>query len=93
MPLGHQLAQVAHAAGESAKLGDLPEGTCVVVLSAFLDPDMLELRYTLAAAGVEYVCIHEPDEPYCGEMTAIGIKPQPRTKKLKKLLQHFTLAK
>lgn len=93
MPVGHQLAQVAHAAAESAKLGDLPEGTCVVVLQAFNDPDMIELKYQLGAAGIEFVVIQEPDEPYCGEMTAIGVKPQPRTKKLKKLFQQFKLAK
>lgn len=92
IPLGHQLAQVTHAAGESAKLGELPPGTHAVVLHAHPE-DFVDFKYVLAREGIEFVLIQEPDEPYCGEIMAIGIKPQPRSKKLKKLMQHFKLAK
>lgn len=84
---------MTHAAGESAKLGDLPDGTHAVVLHATDPEELLELKYWLIDAGIEFVCINEPDEPYCGDLMAIGIKPQPRTKKLKKLMQQFKLAK
>lgn len=75
MPHGHQLAQAVHAAGES---GPALPGTYAVVLSATLD-QLRDLADKLAFYSVPHAVIREPDPPYFGEVTAIGLRPQPRS--------------
>lgn len=73
LPVGFLAAQVVHAAGESSP-GDLPCGTIAVVLVA--SPEELEaLERRLAREGIAHVAIREPDAPWNGMLTAIGIAP------------------
>ena len=81
MPHGHQLAQAVHAAGES---GPVSPGTYAIVLSASLSA-LSELADKLAFYSVPHTVIREPDAPYLGEVTAIGLYPQPRS-----LLRKYT---
>jgi peptidyl-tRNA hydrolase len=69
-------AQVTHAAGESST-GSLGPGTYAVVLAA--PPDQLAaLERLLRSEGVPHKAIRENDEPFNGELMAIGLRPAPR---------------
>lgn len=86
MPHGHQLAQAVHAAGESGPA--LPD-TYAVVLSASLG-QLRELVDKLAFYSVPHAVIREPDAPYLGAITAVGLRPQPRSS-LRKYTKGFRL--
>jgi hypothetical protein len=92
VPLGVQLAQVTHAAGESSPGCTLPKNTHAVVLHA-TEEQLLALEIRLHAAGLDFSAIREPDAPFNGAITAIGLAPQPRTQALKRLMSGFKLAK
>lgn len=83
-------AQVTHAAGESSP-GDLPLGTYAVVLGADTKT-LLELERKLQREALSFVSIRENDEPYAGELLAIGIKPDRRSK-LKRYFSSLSLLK
>ena len=77
LPHGVQVAQTAHAAGESVPecSAPLPEGTIVVALAV---PDEQTLR-TVAAAlehhSLRHKIIVENDGLYAGQAMAIGVRP------------------
>lgn len=89
LPLGLLCAQVVHAAGESSP-GDIPPGTHAVVLGCTED-ELYSLARYLARTGVPHALIHEDDEPYRGQLLAIGLRParkselRPHVKKLRLL--------
>lgn len=91
LPRGLQAAQIVHAAGESSP-GDLPAGTYAVVLAVPGKHELAAEAYRLTKAGIEFTPIYEPDAPYCGELMAIGLKPQ-RKEKLKRHLSSLPLLK
>jgi Peptidyl-tRNA hydrolase PTH2 len=91
MPHGVQLAQLTHAAGESVVGRELPPDTHAVVLAAAGEDELLAISAALAQAGVEHVTIREPDPPYLGAATALGIPPQERAP-LRRLLRHLKRA-
>jgi hypothetical protein len=81
-------AQVTHAAGESAG-GLLRPGTYAVVLQA--PKDHLEsLEEVLEAQDIPHRAIRENDPPYSGELMAIGVCPNERSK-LKKYFSSLPL--
>lgn len=71
---GALLAQVVHAAGESASLRmwPLPNDTRAVVLSATKE-QLATLRTALEDNCVSHAAILETDGPMAGVITAIGI--------------------
>jgi hypothetical protein len=74
LPHGVQVAQTAHAAGESAG-GPLPEGTIVVALAV---PDEVALHAIVAALlrqGLTYQLVVENEGPYASQAMAIGVTP------------------
>lgn len=77
LPTGFLAAQLVHAAGESAP-GGLPPETNAVVLAVPGEPELLALSARLAQLGVPHHLVREPDPPYHGAATAIGLPPQPR---------------
>lgn len=79
LPLGMLAAQVVHAAGESSP-GSLPEHTYAVVLAAKSSVQLADLSIDLTAAGIAHRCIYESDEPYCGQLLAVGVAPDLRSK-------------
>ena len=94
LSLGAALAQCTHAAGESSRLApELPDNTHAVVLRAEDEQALLRLDAELTARGIVHVCVREPDEPYCGQMTAIGVKPCLRESTLKRIMRGFPLFK
>jgi hypothetical protein len=93
MPFGAQLAQATHAAGESSRLApDLPDNTHAVVLHASGEPELLALEQTLCGLGIPHRAIREPDAPYLGAITAIGVQPMGRAV-LRPLLSQLPLAR
>jgi peptidyl-tRNA hydrolase len=74
LPRGFLAAQVVHAAGESSP-GDLPHGTYAIVLAAASEAHLRHLAVELEQAGVPHTLITEPDAPWNGAATAIGLQP------------------
>jgi peptidyl-tRNA hydrolase len=90
LPLGFLAAQVVHAAGESSQ-GNLNHGTNAVVLAVPDEPALEAMRLRLEAAGVAHVAIHEPDAPWNGQLTAIGLRPVYDRARLRPLLSSLPL--
>jgi hypothetical protein len=95
MPLGDQFAQLLHAAGRSVQyqLGE-DDNTHAVALTATNEEALLRLSYQLdheSPRPIPHVLVREPDPPYNGQVTALGICPQIRDKRLRKLLAKFPL--
>lgn len=74
LPRGTQAAHLVHAAGESSP-GGLPKDMHAVVLTVPDEGALLALASRLERAGVAHVVIDEPDAPYNGQRTAIGVVP------------------
>lgn len=90
LPLGFLAAQIVHAAGESSP-GNLTTGTNAVVLSVPDEPALHLLKRRLQGAGVPHVSVFEPDEPWCGSMTAIGLAPVADRRQVRRLLEDLPL--
>ena len=90
LPVGFLAAQVTHAAGESSP-GNLPHSTNAVVLAVPDEATLREYHARLERAGVAHVIIHEPDPPWLGQMTAIGLVPIADRRALKPLLSSLPL--
>lgn len=89
MPTGAQFAQLLHAAGESSP-GNLPEGTYAIALAVRGERELLEAAMALERHGIPHKLIREPDPPFNGAATAIGVVPCPR-EKVRRLLARYTL--
>lgn len=76
LPTGFAMAQVVHAAGESALGGAVPDGTNAVVLEARDEAHLREIFAKLEAKRLSPFLICEPDAPYHGQATAIGLPPR-----------------
>jgi hypothetical protein len=93
-PVGVQAAMIIHAAGESAQLGGAAAArppTHAVALTAS-EGELCALERELARAGVAYVFVREPDEPWRGAPMAIGVAPMPRAR-VRRLLAHLPLVR
>jgi peptidyl-tRNA hydrolase len=90
LPLGDLAAQLVHAAGYSALLAPLPPGTNAVVLSVPGEAELLALEALLRSRGLTFAAVREPDAPFNGALTAIGIAPGPRAS-LRRLLKRLPL--
>jgi len=75
LPIGNQVSQLVHAAGESSP-GNLPNDTHAVVLAARDEVELLKISERLYKRGIEHRLIREPDLE--NQATAIGVPPQPR---------------
>ena len=74
LPVGFLAAQVTHAAGESVD-GPVPPETNAVVLAVHDEASLVDLAARLCAAQIPHALIREPDPPWCGAATAIGLRP------------------
>jgi peptidyl-tRNA hydrolase len=90
LPLGFLAAQITHAAGESSP-GNLNQGTYAVVLAVHDEASLYLLQRQLQRAGVPHVSITEPDPPWNGALTAIGIVPTTDRRLLKSVLGSLPL--
>jgi peptidyl-tRNA hydrolase len=90
LPIGFLTAQIVHAAGESAP-GNLKSGTHAVVLAVRSESALLLLERQFQRAGVKHVAIREPDPPYNGALTAIGLAPVADRSIVRKLVSRLPL--
>lgn len=81
--------QAAHAAAESIRSLPVDPETRCCVLVADTSGLLERLHEQLTAAGIDHVIIHEPDPPYDGAATAVGIAPVADRGALKPFVGHF----
>ena len=86
-------SQIAHAAGESMLVeherGYDPGLIHVVLLVAKHSDDLETLGRALVGAGIPHVVIREPDPPYNGVATAVGISPTLDRERVRALVSVF----
>lgn len=90
LPHGFQAAQICHAAGESVSF-NLPPNTNAVVLGVESEDELCDIGRRLVQAGIRHVPIYEPDPPYYGQHTAIGIVPVEDRSVVKKIIGKLPL--
>lgn len=71
---GVAAVQAAHAASEAIQSLPVPNDTYVCVLVADSQEAMLAIASRLEGAGLVIARVIEPDPPYNGTMTAIGVE-------------------
>ena len=94
LPLGDQLAQSVHAAGESSDPKPEP-GTTAVVLHALDEQHLLIIRDRLIRSGLKHHCVTEcpDDEDYPSQLMSIGLAPTTDRAAVRKVLSSLPLAK
>lgn len=75
---GVLVCQAIHAATECIRTAPVSNQTHVVALVAETSAELEALALRLAGAGIHHVLIREPDPPYNGAATAVGVEPQDR---------------
>jgi hypothetical protein len=78
-----------HAAGESSP-GNIDSGTYAIVLEAKSEEELKTLATKLWNNRIEFIKVYEPDEPYSGQLMALGVVPDYRHK-LRKHLSNLPL--
>jgi hypothetical protein len=73
--IGVAISQAVHAATEVLLRPIVRKDTRVVVLEIETAEELEDLSRKLMLADIHHVVIREPDEPYKGNPTAIGIEP------------------
>jgi peptidyl-tRNA hydrolase len=91
LPLGVIVSQTIHAAGESAG-NKITQNTHAIALAVPSEQELLALESKLREAKIPHRAIREPDPPFNGQITAIGLVPAPR-EALKKYLSQYPLLK
>lgn len=91
VPVGVQLAQTIHAAGESSP-GQLPPDTFAVALHARDEDHLRRIAERLRQRAFPHHPIFEPDPPWNGQLMSIGVPPMDRAL-LKKVLSSLPLAR
>jgi len=80
-------AQLAHAAGETGP------GHYVVILAAKSEQHLLQIERKLQQLEIKHKSIREPDPPFNGSITAIGIYPVIDRKLVRKVTSKLQLLK
>lgn len=85
--------QAAHAAGESMVLahpnGYDPSRIHVVLLVAKSSQELEDLGTTLQCESIPHIVIREPDAPYNGVATAVGISPTTDRERVRPFVNSF----
>jgi hypothetical protein len=94
LPLGNQLAQAIHAAGESATPRPQP-GCRAVALHAADETHLKIIAARLDKADIRHHCVYESDDDakYPSQLMSIGVPPTSDRDKLRKVLGSLPLAK
>ena len=95
LPHGVQVAQTAHAAGESVSESQapLPDGTIVVALGVPNEEALLRIAQALGAESQTYKLIMESDGPYAGQAMALGVRPTRDRAAVRKAVSSLPLVK
>ncbi len=62
-----------------------------MVLSVKSELELREVGDKLRAADIPHIYIHEPDAPYFGQLTAIGLAPTTDRSRVKRVLSSLPL--
>ncbi len=92
LPVGLQIANTIHAAGESTP-ARVPPATSAVGLAARDEVQLLEIGARLAQAGIAHVPIIEEDGEHAGHLMAIGCEPTIDRESMRRVLSALPLAK
>lgn len=94
LPVGLQIAQTVHAAGESATPKPEP-GTHAVALHARDEAHLREIAARLTAAGIGHHLVEEcdDDDDYPGQLMSIGLHPTTERERVAKVLSSLPLAR
>lgn len=84
--------QIVHASGESV-VGSVPPGTHAVVLAVPDVKSLLQVRLDLEEAEIPHTLICEPDPPWNGSPTAIGLRPTSDRRAVRRVLGRLPLLK
>ncbi len=71
----------------------MPPNTHIVILQTPDEATMAAYETKLMMSGLRFRAIREPDAPYNGQLMAIGIEPQVRSKLIRKILGGLPLLK
>jgi hypothetical protein len=85
------VAQTVHAAGESAMGGNYPGVIHAVALAVSDEAELEKLEEGLALAGIPHKAVREPDEPWNGQLMAIGIEPTKDRSSIRRLTSRMPL--
>ena len=88
IPIGQQVAQVVHAAGESSDPRPCP-GSIAVALHARDEDHLLEIAAALDRAGIRHCHVVEDD----GRLMAIGVNPTRDRAAVRKVLSSLPLVR
>lgn len=86
---GQAIAQTIHAAGESN-----PAGLHSYAVALSVPKEKLkEIEQRLCETDINHVAVYEPDSPFDGEITAIGISPifKSKNKDLRRIVSGLKL--
>lgn len=92
LPHGVQVAQTAHAAGESVQR-PLPEGTIVVALAVPNEGSLRRVAEALGKQSLTYKLIVENEGPWAGQATALGVVPTADRKAVRKATSALPLVR
>lgn len=92
LPIGSQVAQTVHAAGESAAPKPEP-GAIAVALHAKNEDHLLGIAAALDRAGIGHHQVFEGDGPYAGQLMAIGVYPTRDRAAVRKVLSSLPLVR
>ncbi len=92
VPIGIQVANGLHAAGESADPRPEP-GAIAVALHARDEGHLLELAAALDRAGIRHHHVVEGDGPHAGQLMSIGVNPTIDRAAVRRVLSSLPLVK
>jgi hypothetical protein len=77
---GVAASQAIHAATEALQCLPVPKRTNACILMSETSDGLISLSKRLTKEKIHHVLISEPDPPYNGSATALGLPPMPRSK-------------
>lgn len=86
-----QVAQTAHAAGESC--GGVPTGTIVVALAVPDEETLHRVAMALGEQSQTYALIVENEGPFAGQAMALGVKPSTDRQAIRKAVSALPLVR
>lgn len=92
LPVGVQIAQIGHAAGESVNTR-LPDGTIVVALHVPTETTLRDIARALGERSLTHKLVLEGDGPYAGQAMAIGVEPTTDRAAVRKVVSALPLAR
>ncbi len=88
-----QVAQTAHAAGESVRKPLPMEGTIVVALAVPTEDTLRQIAEALGRESLTYKLITETEGPWANQAMAIGVEPTTDRASVRKVVSSLPLVR